>query len=114
MDRRNQGGNGGGVGTIKWVIHRAAINPSRIKPIMSYLSNRAMRHHDMTNTEREAVDPAPAPFAPHGSSSGYAESERRTVSAIRSAVGRIMSSRMSAAGSGRWGVVIRTGGPSRS
>jgi hypothetical protein len=45
---------------------------------------------------------------------GYAESERRTVSAMRSTVGRIMSSRMSAAGSGTWGVVIRTGGPSRS
>src|SRR5262249_45201981 len=39
---------------------------------------------------------------------------RRTRSTIRSTVGSAMSSRMSAAGSGIRGVVIRTGGPSRS
>src|SRR6185437_2158217 len=39
---------------------------------------------------------------------------RFTVSTIRSGVGSTMSSRMSAAGSGICGVVMRTGGPSRS
>ena len=41
-------------------------------------------------------------------------SERRTVSAIRSTVGSTASSSASAAGSGMCGVVMRTGGPSRS
>jgi hypothetical protein len=37
-----------------------------------------------------------------------------TVETIRETVGRVSSSRPSAAGSGTWGVVIRTIGPSRS
>jgi hypothetical protein len=41
-------------------------------------------------------------------------SERLIVSAIRAAFGSTISSRMSAAGRGMCGVVIRTGGPSRS
>ncbi len=41
-------------------------------------------------------------------------SERRTVSAMRSTVGSTASSSASAAGSGICGVVMRTGGPSRS
>src|SRR5262249_59894522 len=44
----------------------------------------------------------------------YACIERRTRSTMRSTVGSAMSSKMSAAGSGMCGVVIRTGGPSRS
>src|SRR5262249_31265053 len=40
--------------------------------------------------------------------------ERRTRSTMRLTVGNAMSSKMSAAGSGICGVVIRTGGPSRS
>jgi hypothetical protein len=40
--------------------------------------------------------------------------DRFTVSAMRSGVGSTASSRLSAAGSGICGVVIRTGGPSRS
>src|SRR5215831_9293951 len=44
----------------------------------------------------------------------YACIERRTRSTMRSTVGSAMSSKMSAAGSGICGVVIRTGGPSRS
>ena len=39
---------------------------------------------------------------------------RLTVSAMRSGVGSTASSRISAAGSGMCGVVMRTGGPSRS
>src|SRR5262249_12143217 len=45
---------------------------------------------------------------------GYEFIERRTRSTMRSTVGSAMSSKMSAAGSGMCGVVIRTGGPSRS
>ena len=39
---------------------------------------------------------------------------RFTVSTMRGTVGSTMSSRLSAAGSGMCGVVMRTGGPSRS
>src|ERR1700757_2390918 len=46
--------------------------------------------------------------------SAQLERERLTVSAIRSTVGSTMSSRVSAAGSGMCGVVIRTAGPSRA
>src|SRR6185437_7898617 len=45
---------------------------------------------------------------------GYEFKLLRTVSAMRAGVGNTASSRMSAAGSGICGVVIRTGGPSRS
>jgi hypothetical protein len=44
-----QGATGGGAGSRKWVTHNAATKPSRIKPIMSYLSKRATPHYDIGN-----------------------------------------------------------------
>lgn len=44
-----QGTVGGGVGSRKCVIHKAATKPSRVNPMMSYLSKRAMLHYDMGN-----------------------------------------------------------------
>src|SRR5262249_10463293 len=57
-----------------------------------------------------------ARLIPHCASlhAGYELSDRLTRSTMRSTVGSATSSRISAAGSGMCGVVIRTGGPSRS